>query len=323
MAEDKKLIFRVDDWFIRKLGPFISDGLLRGKGRVSKAPISHDAKHPIILPNESRLTQLVERWCHELVGHAGIGHSFTAIRERYWILKDSSAIRKVLNDCMTCRRRSAPFCEQLKADLPKCRLQMNQAPFFHTGGDCFGVFFVKQCRSLVKRYGCLFTCMTARALHLEVVHSFSTDSFISAFRRIIGRRGNVGHMYSDNGTNFVGLERSLRNMIQNWNRHRIADFLKQKEIDWHFNTPTPSNFGGSRERLIRSIRRVLTSLTSKTKFSQEGLITLLVEVKSILNDRPSTPVSFVENLQGLSTPKDLLLLCPGSGLSPTSTDNTD
>ena len=215
LAEGKKLTFRVCDWSIRKLTPFISDGLLRVGGRLSKAPISHDAKHPIILPNESHITQLIVRWYHESVGHAGIGHSFTAIRERYWILRGSSAIRKVLNDCMTCRRRSAPFCEQLMADLPKCRLQMNQAPFFHTGVDCFGVFLVKQGRSLVKRYGCIFTCMTVRAVHLEVVHSFFTNSFISALRRFIGRRGNVGHMYSDNGTNFVGSERSLRTSIQN------------------------------------------------------------------------------------------------------------
>ena len=322
LAEGKKLTSRVCDWSIRKLTPFISDGLLRVGGRLSKAPISHVAKHPIILPNESHITQLIVRWYHESVGHAGIGHSFTAIKKRYWILKGSSAIRKVLNDCMTCRRRSAPFCEQLMADLPKCRLQMNQAPFFHTGVDCFGVFLVKQGRSLVKRYGCIFTCMTVRAVHLEAVHSLSTGSFISAIRRFIGR-GNVGHMYSDNGTNFVGSERSLRTSIQNWNQHQIGDFLKQKEIDWHFNTPTASNFGGSWERLIRSVRRVLTSLTSETKFSEEGLVTLLIEVESILNGRPSTPVSFVEDLQHPLTPKDLLLLCPGTRLPPTSTDNAD
>ena len=63
------------------------------------------------------------------------------------------------------------------ANLPDARLQVSQPLFFHTGCDCFGPFLVKQGRSLVKRWGCILTCMTVRAVHLEVLHSLSTDSF--------------------------------------------------------------------------------------------------------------------------------------------------
>ena len=110
---------------------------------------------------------------------------------------------------------------------------------------CFGVFSVKQGRSLVKRYGCIFTCMTVRAVHLEVLHTLSTDSFISALRRFVARRGNVGHIYSDNGTNFVGAEKALKESIRKWNQKQITEFLVQKEVDWYFNTPLASHFGGS------------------------------------------------------------------------------
>ena len=66
------------------------------------------------------------------------------------------------------------------AELPQARMQVYHPPFFHTGVDYFGPLLVRQERSLVKRYGCIFTCMTSRAIHLEVAHSLTSDSFISA-----------------------------------------------------------------------------------------------------------------------------------------------
>jgi len=66
------------------------------------------------------------------------------------------------------------------ADLPANRVTPNKPPFTYVGVDYFGPFMVKQGRSLVKRYGCVFICLTTRAVHLEVASSMDTDSFINA-----------------------------------------------------------------------------------------------------------------------------------------------
>ena len=191
-------------------------------------------------------------------GPSAFNHTFSALSQRFWIEKRGYVIRNVLKECATCQLHNGQVSTQLMANLPECRIDMNHAPFFHTGIDCFGVFSVKQGRSLVKRNGCIFTCMTVRAVHLEVLHTLSTGSFISALRRFVARRGNVGHIYSDNGTNFAGAEKVLKASILKWNQKQITEFLVQKEVDWHFNTPLASRFGGSWERLIRSVRKVLT-----------------------------------------------------------------
>ena len=76
------------------------------------------------------------------------------------------------------------------ADIPSCRLQFDKPAFSSVGVDYFGPVMVKLLRNkLVKRYGCIFTCLTMRAVHIEIAHSLDTDSFINALRRFIARRG--------------------------------------------------------------------------------------------------------------------------------------
>ena len=64
-----------------------------------------------------------------------------------------------------------------------------------------------------KRYLCLFTCASTRAVHLEVAYSLDTGSFLNAFSRMAARRGKAEVMLSDNDTNFPSAERKLRNLV--------------------------------------------------------------------------------------------------------------
>ena len=65
-------------------------------------------------------------------------------------------------------------------------------------------------------------------------------------------------MYSDNGTNFVGAERELREALQKFNSNNLQfeTNLLPQNIQWHFNPPYASNMGGVWERLIRSVKRI-------------------------------------------------------------------
>ena len=146
------------------------------------------------------------------------------------------------------------------SDLPVERLTPDKPPFHYTGVDFFGPFAVHQGRSCVKRYGCIFTCMTSRAVHLEVAHALTVDSFLNAFRRFLSRRGKVHTLFSDNGTNFVGAEKELRRALYEWNNNFLAEQLRQRGIRWQFNPPSASHMGGVWERLIRSAKKTFNAL---------------------------------------------------------------
>ena len=203
---------------IFKLEPMLTQGLIRVGGRLQRAPIDTDAKHPVILPKKHHVVKLIIKYYHHISGHSGLEYTLSLIRQRFWIINARSTVRGILNECFSCRRRQAPTAQQKMANLPEDRITPSKPPFTYTGVDCFGPFEVQRGRSKVKRYGVIFTCLTLRAVHIEVASSLDTGSFINALRRFIARRGQPEEMRSDNGGNFVRGERELREAVSKWNQ---------------------------------------------------------------------------------------------------------
>ena len=138
------------------------------------------------------------------------------------------------------------------ADLPGDRINPDKPPFTL----CWCWLFLQVChgRSLVKRYGVIFTCMTIHAVHLEVAHSLDTDSFLLALRTFMARRGQV-------------------------------------KIKWIFNPPSGSHFRGLWKGCICTAREILQALLQMQTIDDKSLSTLLCEVESIMNAWPLTTVS--------------------------------
>ena len=174
-----------------------------------------------------------------------MGHTWALLRQHFWVINGATTMRQVIGKCVLCRKRNAKAGEQLMANLLEDRLKVNSPPFALVGIDYFGPFLAKQGRSEAKRYGCIFSCLTVRATHIEVAKDLSTNVFINAMRRFIARRDNPFYIYSDNGANFVGAERILKKSLETWNQNQIHDHSLQKGIEWHFNPPSASHMDGS------------------------------------------------------------------------------
>ena len=216
---------------IRQLNPQLKEGLLRVEGRLVNAPLGDERKHPVILPYKHHVTDLIIKQCHENLGHMGQESVLSSLRETVWIVKGRSAVRRVLRRCMTCQRqRNACPGKQFMADLPEVRLVSEKPPFTYVGVDYFGPLQVKQGRSRLKRYGCLFTCLTTHAVHIEKAHSLDTDSMINALRRFISVRGYPEQRRSDQGSNFTKADKELKEAIQEWNEHKINNFLEASTV---------------------------------------------------------------------------------------------
>ena len=326
-CEDKKYpkkVLKKVGASIRQLTPQLKAGLLRVGGRLVNAPIGDERKHPIILPYKHHVTDLIIKQCHENLGHMRQESVLSSLREAVWIVKGGSAVRRVLGRCVTCQRqRSACPGNQFMADLPEARLAPEKPPFTYVGVDYFGPLEVKQGRSRVKRYGCLFTCLTTRAVHIEIPHSLDTDSMINALRRFISVRGYPEQIRSDQGSNFIKADKELREAIEEWNQHKINNFCRQKQIEWIFNPPSASHMGGAWERMIRSVRQILKAILKEQLVSDEVLSTVMSEAVNILNSRPLTRNSDSALDEQPLTPNHLLHLRPCPDLPPGIFDKDD
>jgi hypothetical protein len=260
---------------IVKLKPMLSkDGILRVSGRISEAPTTFDSKHQMILPQNHHVTTLIIRFYHQQLGHCGQEQLLSRLREEFWIIKGRATIKREINKCIPCRKRYAERMTQEMAELPKVRLTPFEPPFTNTGVDFFGPLMVKHGRGSAKRYGCIFVCMASRAIHLELAQSLETGDFIMVLRRFLNIRGNVKQLRSDNGTNFVGAERELREASENWNQHQIEEHLVQRGIEWIFHPPYASHMSGVWERLIRGVKRSLKAILGRNLVKEEVLRTI-------------------------------------------------
>ena len=298
-----------------KLDPFVdASGILRAGGRLKFSEMPEFVKFPIIVPGKSHIANLIVKHCHEQVNHQGRGMTINEVRScGYWIVGGSSAVASHILKCVKCRKIRGVVEDQKMADFPLDRSEP-APPFTFSAVDYFGPWLIKEGRKEVKRYGVLFTCMASRAVHLESANSLDTASFINALRRFTCRRGPVRQLRSDQGSNFVGAKRELKEAVSEFDDNQIKEELLKNNCDWitfKMNVPSASHMGGVWERQIRTVRSVLSAILEKNgaQLDDESLRTYLCECEAIINSRPLTVTNLNDpsSLEPL-TPSHLLTL---------------
>lgn len=298
------------------LKPFLDDhGLLRVGGRLSNANISYEMKHPLIIPHNSELTNLLIDYAHKLTFHGGARLTLSHIRQKYWLIKGNQTVKKRLYQCVKCRKHSPILNQQLMGDLPEARINPTR-PFYHTGVDFTGYVDVKTNKGrgvkTTKGYIAVFVCMVTKAIHLELVSDLSASSFLAALRRFAARRGTPKRIWSDNGTNFVGASRKLKEEFIDLKQilsseHEFSADISDMEIEWHFNAPSWPSAGGLWEAAVKSLKFHLKRVIGEQKLTYEEFSTLLAQLEACLNTRPLCALS--------EDPEDLNYLTPSHFLS--------
>jgi hypothetical protein len=284
---------------IVKLDPYIEDGLLRVGGRIRNSHMSHEEKMPIIIPKRSYVANLLVKHFHEKVYHQGRHFTEGEIRKHgYWVIGVKKIVTSILKSCVTCRRVRYPCETQKMGNLPEERLTSNP-PFTYVGVDMFGPFHVvtRKTRGGAannKRWVAMFTCLSSRAVHMEVVEEMSSSSFINALRRFVAIRGPVKLFRSDRGTNFVASCKELQMNAINVEDKVMINHLEAEGTCWKFNPPHSSHMGGVWERMIGITRKIVNCILTDNKYKRlthEVLCTLMYEISAIINGRPLVPVS--------------------------------
>lgn len=293
---------------LSSLTPFIDEkGFLRVGGRLQLSNYNKDIKHPLVLSSKHNLTKLIFSFEHIRLMHAGPQLLLASIRQRYWPISGRNLAKQTVRNCLTCYRFKPNPINPIMGMLPEHRV-MPLSPFQITGVDYAGPFLIKDrkgrgCKTS-KCYLCLFVCFSTKALHLELATDMTTEAFIASLRRFIARRGRPIHIYSDNGSTFVGAQRELQILSEfiRANNVKIVEHAATENITWHFIPPYSPNFGGLWEAGVKSVKYHIKRILGNAILTYEEFCTLLSQIEATLNSRPLYPLS--------SDPNDLEPLTP-------------
>lgn len=293
------------------LNPFIdSNGLIRVGGRLFRANISYDRKFPVVLHPKHILTKLIILNEHHKNLHAGNQSILASLRQQYWPLNGRATVRNIIRKCITCYRIKPSAVIQKMSDLPIERVTPNK-PFLITGVDLAGPFLIKDSklrnRKFIKAYLCLFVCFSTRAVHLEPLSDMTTETFLNALKRFTSRRGLCKVIYSDNGTNFVGANNELKDVLTGLGgfhkNSAVENFLVDNQITWNFTPAYSPHHGGLWEAAVKQAKLHIKKVLKNIQPTYEEISTVFAQVEAILNSRPLTPLT--------NDPNDLSVLTPG------------
>lgn len=215
---------------------------MRCKVRFKHTDWTHCHKEPILLPKNSEFTHKIITVLHEKNYHVGVSHTLALLRKRFWVPHGRSIVQKILRKCQNCLKYGGgPFKLPAMPDLPLERVKFN-LPFTFTGMDYFGPLYVIN-DSKEKCWVCLFTCLTIRAIHMEVVRDLSSEECLLAIRRFVAVRGLPQLIISDNATQFKLTSEVLS-----------SDCCILNKIRWKFIPELAPWFGGFYERLIGLVK---------------------------------------------------------------------
>lgn len=296
---------------LRDLHAFVDKaGVLRVGGRLRHSQLPYDNKHQIILPPNHHVTELIIKAEHQRLLHAGPQLLIASLRKRYWIPRIKKAVKAIVHNCLTCFRFKVSTSQQLMGQLPSARVQPSRT-FLNTGTDFAGPFQIKQgsvrSKITIKCYIAVFICLATKAIHLELVTGLTSEAFIAALRRFTARRGKCLHLYSDNGTNFVGANSELKDLQALFNseqhQNKLASYAASEEMEWHFIPPLAPHFGGLWEASVKSFKYHFKRVAGNAVLTSEEFTTLLTQIEACLNSRPITVLS--------NDPSDPSYLSPG------------
>ena len=93
--------------------------------------------------------------------------------------------------------------------------------------------------------------------------SLETDAFLNALTRMVARRGWPKLMLSDNGSNYVGAAREIKELVDSMDQDKIQRLTSNQGIEWQFNPPEAPHFGGVFERMIKSAKRAIYAILNE------------------------------------------------------------
>ncbi len=166
--------------------------------------------------------KLIIRSEHVRLLHTGPTLTSSSLSRNFHIIGQRKAICIITRSCVTCLQNTTKPRAPIMGQLPLERVTPGIV-FEKVGVDYAGPMYRRIRKpTIVKAYVCVFVALSVKAVHLELVSDQTSDAFIACLRRFISRHGKPSCIWSDHGSNFVGAD---------WELSEMVEFLKQQKAN--------------------------------------------------------------------------------------------
>lgn len=285
---DKKRSLRDVPLIVTQLNLFRdSEGILRVKAKLKRWKESClEHTYPILLPKASNLTKLIVSHFHRNLFHSGTYSTLNEIRKYYWIPQCFSCVKKILRDCVLCRRQNARTVKLSQSPYRDFRIMPANVPFRHVFIDHIGPMYIYKENSKVKVYLLLFTCLWSRAIDVQICFDLSVREFLRAFQLHVFQYGFPSFCSSDLGSSIVRGTNILADIIK---EDSVAAYLNEQKITHVEFSQFPKGckeLGGLVESCVKMVKRLFFGAIRNQVLDMDDFAFLTAQVNCLINKRP-------------------------------------
>ena len=200
-------------------------GLLRVASKFKR--FEKTQSFPLLLAKCSKLTRILIIDLHQKLSHAGCYALLSELRKSVWIPHYFSVVKKVLKECILCRRFHARPLKLNQSSYRDFRLNPPQIPYSYVYVDYLGPFYVKRETKKDKVWLLCITCMWSRAINLKLCLNMTVEEFLRAFQLHTFEFGLPQYCISDLGTQLVAGANVITNFL---NDSTVCKYFEENNV---------------------------------------------------------------------------------------------
>ena len=238
-------------------------GILRVHGKCDRGKFRNMPVFPIMLSKDSALTRLLINDVHAACAHIGPYTLISELRKLYYISKAYSTVKKILKDCITCKRLNAKPVKLNQSSYREFRLDPPKVPFRSVFVDYFGPYEVKLEKNRTKVWILCITCLWTRAINLKLCRDQSMQNCLRGLQMHIHEYGLPQSVFSDLGTNIVATSNVIRDFLKD---SETKTYLQQhdiKEVSFNHYYKGNSALGSLVESAVKLVKRLIYGAVGK------------------------------------------------------------
>ena len=278
---------------VAQLNLFIdNDGLIRVG---AKFPNDHKSSYfPVLLHKDSLITKSIISDYHSKFHHCGVYSLLGEIRTKFWIPHRFSTVKKVLRECVHCRRYNERTIKLNQSNYRDCRLNPDCIPYANIFVDFMGPFPVYLNGSKTKVWILCITCLWSRSINLKVTCDLTVKEYLRALQLHIFEYGVPSLVLSDSGSQLVAGAAIVSGFFNDAETKNYFEQNNLKSIEFEQYYKGNSRLGSLVESCVKITKRLLSSAIGKIVLDFRDFEFAVAQCVHMANRRP---IAFKESLR--------------------------